>query len=154
MIYVASSWRNELHSEVVAALQAEAKRTGEDALLPYDFKNPSQAKGFHWTEVGMKSYDRETNGAVPQDEYLEGIEHPRAIDGFNSDFYAMQQSKACVLVLPCGSSAHLEMGWFIGENLLTVILLNDPVVPELMYKMADYLATNLDDLLEFLTEEL
>jgi hypothetical protein len=57
-----------------------------------------------------------------------------------------------VLVLPAGRSAHLEAGWFVGQAKRTAILLDGPIVtPELMYKMADFVAPNLFDLLEWLT---
>lgn len=141
MIYVASSWRNDLQPEVVAALRA----TGEEV---YDFKQPRPGdNGFHWSEVGMASYDRATNSAVPVDEYLTGIEHPIALAGFASDFDAMEASDTCVLVLPCGRSAHLELGWFVGEGRRTAVLLDDPCTPELMYRMVDAIVPTLADLL-------
>lgn len=160
MIYVASSWRNPIHIAVVAALTSAARHTGDHSLLPYDFRNPSEGNtGFHWSQVGMPSYNRETNGPVPATEYLRGINHPIAEDGFTADFEAMQKCDRCILVLPCGRSAHLEAGWFIGQGKPTAIFLNDEhdaqshgdgspmVVPELMYKMADYIGDSLFDLL-------
>lgn len=134
-VYVASSWRNELQPEVVSAL----RHAGHEV---YDFKNPREGDhGFHWTDVGMPSYDRATNSVVPVGEYLVGIEHPIALAGFQSDFDAMRWADTCVLVLPCGRSAHLELGWFVGQGCPTAILLDGPeVVPELMYRMVDRLA--------------
>ena len=147
MIYVASSWRNPIQTAVCAALRSAG-------LEHYDFKNPKPGDhGFHWSEVGMPSYDRETNSAVPIDEYLQGIEHPRALEGFKSDFDAMQACDTCVLVLPCGGSAHLELGWFVGQGRKTAILGEDPMIPELMYKMVDYIAPSLFDLLGWLGVE-
>lgn len=167
MIYVASSWRNPLHIGVVAALQAAARAQGSQ-FEPYDFRHPEPGDdGFHWSEVGMPSYDRATNSLVPASEYLAGLEHPRAVEGFKKDFDAMQRCSTCVLVLPCGRSAHLELGWFVGKGKLTAILLSDEpgagkphpppgeamVVPELMYKMVDYIAPSLFDLLGWLGVE-
>ena len=144
-IYVASSWRNEVQPIVVEQLR-------DDGHEVYDFKNPSEDNhGFHWSDVGMPSYDRATNSEVPVGEYLAGIDHPVAIDGFRSDFNAMLWADTCVLVLPCGRSAHLELGWFVGEGRRTAILLNGPnVIPELMYRMVDYLAPSLTDLCTWL----
>jgi hypothetical protein len=143
-IYVASSWRNTIQPEVVRALRAE----GHDV---YDFKNPRPGDvGFHWSEVGMKSYDRGTNSDVPVGEYLEGIRHPIALNGFASDFDAMKWADACVLVLPCGRSAHLEAGWFIGAVRPVAILLDGPLVtPELMYLMADQIYAHIDDVVQW-----
>ena len=146
MIYVASSWRNNVHDAVCATLKAAG-------LDHYNFKNPPESTGFSWGEVGMGSYVRELNNTVPVGEYLAGMEHERAIAGFKSDFEAMQASDTCVLVLPCGRSAHLELGWFVGQGRKTAILLEDPMVPELMYEMVDYLAPSLFDLLGWLGVE-
>ena len=51
----------------------------------------------------------------------------------------MQWADACVLVLPCGRSAHLELGWFVGQGKATCVLhkADDPIEPELMAKMCD-----------------
>lgn len=87
------------------------------------------------------------------DEYLTMIEHPRAIEGFEADFAAMNRADTFVLVLPCGKSAHLELGWAIGAGKRTAILLEDPVEPELMYRMAGHLAPSLLDLLGWLGVE-
>lgn len=83
-------------------------------------------------------------------EYLAMIEHPRALEGFDHDFGAMRRADTFVLVLPCGKSAHLELGWAVGAGKRTAILLEDPVEPELMYRMVDHLATSVDDLLAWL----
>lgn len=86
----------------------------------------------------------------PVDEYLRMIEHPRALEGFEADFNAMQKANTFVLVLPCGKSAHLELGWAVGAGKRTAILLEDPMEPELMYRMVDHLATSVVDLLGWL----
>ena len=88
--------------------------------------------------------------------YLAAIEHPRAAEGYASDFAAMQRADTFVLVLPCGRSAHLELGWAVGAGKRTAILLDgatEDMVPELMYKMVDHLATDIDDLLGWLGVE-
>lgn len=153
MIYVASSWQNILHVGVVAALKSAARMQG-DQFLPYDFRNPSSNDtGFHWTDVGMPTYNLQkdyTVPTVPFDEYIKGISHPLAEKGFDNDFQAMQTCDTCVLVLPCGRSAHLELGWFVGQGRRTAILGEAEMTPELMYKMVDYIAPSLFDLLGWL----
>lgn len=84
------------------------------------------------------------------DTYLEMVAHPRAIEGYASDFAAMQRADTFVMVLPCGKSAHLELGWAVGAGKRTAILLEDPVEPELMYRMVDHIARDLDDLLAWM----
>jgi hypothetical protein len=85
--------------------------------------------------------------------YLEMLTHPRAIEGYDADFAAMEKADTFVLVLPCGRSAHLELGWAVGAGKRTAILLEDPAEPELMYRMVDYLAPSLFDLLGWLGVE-
>lgn len=142
-VYVASSWRNPIHIAVCAALKASG-------VAHYDFKNPEGGTAFHWSHV-MPSYNHET---CDEKEYLEALTHPVSEAGFQADFAAMEKADACVLVLPCGRSAHLELGWFVGQGKRTAVLLDGPVVvPELMYKMVDYLSPSLFDLLGWLGVE-
>lgn len=150
-VYVASSWRNFMHAGVCATLKAAG-------IDHYDFKNPEGGTGFSWREVktdGVPGAPLAAKGSdwEQADEYLRMIEHPRALDGFAADFGAMQRADTFVLVLPCGKSAHLELGWAVGAGKRTAILLEDPVEPELMYRMVDYLAPSLFDLLGWLGVE-
>ncbi len=143
-VYVASSWRNHLQPAVITVL-------GAAKIAAYDFRDPEGGHGFGWHEV-MPGYVAGSESALPAD-YLEAIEHPRAIEGFDSDFAAMQKADAFVLVLPCGRSAHLELGWAVGAGKRTCILLDsteDRMVPELMYKMVDHIAPSVMDLLAWL----
>jgi len=127
------------------------------AKIPcYDFRNPEGGTGFSWKEVKPNS----TPGVAGKGsdwesipDYFAMIHHPRAIEGFRADFAAMQRADAFVLVLPCGKSAHLELGWAIGAGKRTAILLEDPVEPELMYRAADHLSPHIDDLLAWLRED-
>jgi hypothetical protein len=72
---------------------------------------------------------------------------------------ALTKADCTILILPCGRSAHLELGFAIGQGQATAILLDGPmhpenkVTPELMYKMADYHAESLFDLLGWLGVE-
>jgi hypothetical protein len=48
----------------------------------------------------------------------------------------MEWADTCVLVLPCGRSAHLEAGWFCGQGKRCIILTRDGEEPELMALLA------------------
>lgn len=142
-VYVASSWRNNMQPAVVQILRAAGMEV-------YDFKNPENKSGFHWSEVDPL-YVPGSEEMEPK-RYLDALQHPRAKEGFESDFMAMQRADTFVLVLPCGRSAHLELGWATArEDKETFILLDGQnggtVVPELMYKMVDHIALNVMDLL-------
>jgi hypothetical protein len=151
-VYVASSWRNNLQPALMHVLAA----AGIDA---YDFRNPEGGTGFSWAEV-MPSYDpaldSPTTENVRPKVYLEALNHPRAVEGFTEDFGAMQRADTFVLVLPCGRSAHLELGWAVGAGKRTAILLGSPhdlMVPELMYRMVDHISPSVMDLLGWLGVE-
>lgn len=143
-VYVASSWRCEAQADVVQALRAAE-------IECYDFKNPNdQNTGFHWSEV-MPSFDSKKQ-LCDQGDYLLALTEPRSIEGFGSDMDAMRKADTCVLVLPCGRSAHLELGWFVGKGKQTIVLLDGPVVtPELMYLMVDHIATSVEEVVAMLT---
>lgn len=128
-IYVASSWRNEKQPEVVQALR-------DDAHFVYDFKD---ADGFHWSEIdpNWKSWDSET--------FVDALQHPLAIKGFDRDMHALSHADICVLVMPCGRSAHLEAGWAVGAGKPTAVLLSGGE-PELMYSMFDFASEHLLDI--------
>lgn len=145
-VYVASSWRNIMHVGVCAALKSVG-------IAHYDFRNPPGGAGFSWKEVGGAPLAAKGSDLVQTDQYLEMLDHPRAIEGFQADFAAMERADTFVLVLPCGKSAHLELGWAVGAGKRTAILLEDPVEPELMYRLVDYLAPTLFDLLGWLGVE-
>lgn len=126
-IYLASSWKNAHFDDVLAVLRTH----GHDV---YDFKHPRPGEdGFHWSECGVDS------SGDTAENYLAGSLHPLAQYGFALDYTAMQNAELCVLVLPCGRSAHLEAGWFLGQGRPVFFLLDeDPVTPELMYLMAGW----------------
>lgn len=158
-IYVASSWRNEQQPAVVKRLMAEGHEV-------YDFRNPGpcarcEGRGLVELQPTHSSTCPDCNGSGRTDgfgwrqldpnweswspeKFREMLDHPIAEAGFDLDFDAMQEADACVLVMPCGRSAHLEAGWFIGQNKPTFILLADGE-PELMYKMAGWLCIDLDE---------
>lgn len=125
-IYVASSWKNQLQSYVVEAL----REIGHEV---YDFKNPKPGeRGFSWSKIDPDYKDWDDA------KYLLALKHPEAEAGFGLDWAAMEWADTGVLVLPCGRSAHIEAGYFAGakKNLFIMLGNENPVIPELMYKMA------------------
>lgn len=47
----------------------------------------------------------------------------------------------CVLVLPCGRSAHTEAGWFAGRGLKTIVYMPEKQEPELDRKAVENFKT-------------
>jgi hypothetical protein len=133
-VYVASSWRNEIQPAVVQALR-------EDGHEVYDFRSPAPGDdGFSWRQLGGRP--REEWDA---DYYASTVlDHPVAARGFELDMAALRACSACVLVLPCGRSAHLELGWAAGQGRLSVVYMPKLDEPELMARMCDYVETTID----------
>ena len=137
-IYVASSWRNEYYPEVVAKL----REAGHDV---YDFRNPpSDDHGFWWDSIDPLYME------WTPEKYKKMLMHPKAMKQFDNDIKAMKSSDACVLVLPCGRSAHTEAGWFAGQGKKVLTYIPEKQEPELMYKLFDGICCSMDELIEAL----
>jgi hypothetical protein len=136
-IYVASSWRNARQPIVVGLL----RDLGHDV---YDFRNPSPGDhGFGWHQCAREA--QLSNPVAFRDRVLT---HPIAKSAFEKDMSALRSADCTVLVLPCGRSAHLEMGWATGQGQRTIVLLDDPMSePELMYLMNSSICTSIEELL-------
>lgn len=110
-IYVASSRRNEKQPEVLAALRAAGH-------LVYDFRNPCSVRG----SSGLSSI---LDGMIwSPSAFRDAIDHAAAQAGYSNDFEAMQWADTCVLLLPCGRSAHMEADLMAGAGKQVFILLN------------------------------
>lgn len=133
-IYVASSWRNEYQPDVVFRLRDK----GHDV---YDFRNPAPDNtGFNWSQID-KYYAGWTHT-----EYFAALCTDIAQAGYDNDYGAMLWADTCVLVLPSGRSAHLEAGWFVGAGKSLHVYMPVYDEPDLMYKMADDIHSDLDAL--------
>ena len=138
MIYVASSWKNPYYPEVVKRLRAEG-------FPVYDFRNPPHGgNGFRWTDIDENALN------WTFEEYSEGLNHPLAERQFEADLDAMQQADTCILVLPCGRSAHTEAGWMAGAGKRVIAFFPKMTDPELMYKLFDKVVGNLDELVQLI----
>jgi len=139
-IYLASSWRNELQPEYVQLL----RKWGHQV---YDFRNPPNGPGgFHWSEL-----DENWSLWSPSQYRDHLLNDARAAQGFTQDLRGMAWSDTCVLLMPCGKSAHLELGLCAGQGKHTVVHIpNYEFEPELMYLLADDITSDQDKLRETL----
>lgn len=140
-IYVASSCSNrDVQHKVVHALR-------KDKHEVYDFLHPSKGvPGFFWDQVDT-DHERWTHWA-----FLQGLQSNEAFVGFNRNMQAMKSCDACVLVLPCGRSAHLEAGWCAGKDKLVYVYgARDMWGQDLMYLALTGLYTEMSALREELT---
>ena len=114
----------------------------------YDFRHLAPGDdGFHWAEI-----DPAWKTWTPK-QYRAALEHPLAQVGFAQDKLALRTADATVLVLPCGRSAHLELGYAAGLGQATAVLMRESCEPELMYLLADQVCLTLDELFVWLQEK-
>ncbi len=124
-VYVASSWRNKIYPAVLEAL----RHAGHDV---YDFRNQG---GADWNPAEI------TSG-----ELFKFLQHPRVDSIFRNDMKALVESDAVVCVLPCGRSAHLELGYGIGAGKRTVLLWHDGDAPDIMHKAVDAIVFDVSEI--------
>lgn len=146
-IYVASSWRNNFQPEVVHALKVQQ-------FDVYDFRNPPKQTDFSWSMVDEDWHSWSTH------DYLAALDDPVSRAGFAAEYEALEWCDVCVLVLPAGRSAHLELGWCAGKGKPTCIFLTEhwevqPAVErmELMYLLADRIASTYSELFVWCEEQ-
>lgn len=140
-IYVASSWRNPLQPTIVGTLRLAGHAV-------YDFRAPFNGRpGFSWGDIA------ENWRGWSAAEYRHHLTtDPIAAAGFTSDLRAMEWADTCVLVLPCGRSAHLEAGWFCGRGKRCIVLTRDGEEPELMALLANDICISIEEVLAALEE--
>lgn len=135
-IYVASSWRNPIFENVLLYLRV-------NGVDHYNFKNTNSA--FHWQEIDPQ-WDKWS-----KPEMIRALNSSLAEKAFKNDFDAMNECDALLLVQPCGRSAHLEAGYFVGQG-KPVVIVADSGDPELMFKLADKVVANTKEALVYLQD--
>jgi nucleoside 2-deoxyribosyltransferase len=142
-VYVASSWRNSTQPEIVEALRGAGHEV-------YDFRNPAPGNhGFAWSEIDPKwmQWTPEQFAAI-----LNPPTHSVAALGYGYDKAGLDWCDTCVLVLPCGRSAHLEAGYAAGQGKQVLFFLQpDRFEPELMYLLGNGCVTKMAELIEALS---
>ena len=108
------------------------------------WNQPQGGNGFHWTDIDENA----PNWTFEQ--YSEGLHHPLAEKQFSADLEALEWADTCVLVLPCGRSAHTEAGWMAGAGKRVIAYIPEMVEPELMYKLFDRVVGSIDELIQSL----
>lgn len=138
-IYVASSWQNPYYEKTCNQLR-------EAGFFVYDFKNKDTA--FSWEEVDLQKY-------CTLKELMIALQKAKPVKAFTSDLKALREADAVLLLTPSGRSSHLELGYAIGLNKPSVILIKENFFePDLVYKMADLITDNLVDAVNFLKRNL
>ena len=131
IIYLIGSLRNPRVPEVAAMLRQAGHEVFDD-----------------WYAAGEKADD-----AWRDYELGRGRSYIQALDGlaahhvYGFDLTHLNRSEGGVLVLPAGKSAHLELGYLIGQGKPGYILLDTPDRWDVMYCFATAVCTTIKDLL-------
>lgn len=142
-IYLASSWRNSFHSLMVKWLRTRGHEV-------YDFTHrgvtltpgTQECRGFAWSDIGAPDPIKSWTFS----EFRRAItSQPLAASGYLSDLRHMEWADTCILLLPCGRSAHLEAGYMKGRGKRVIIMQPEAeknFEPELMYLLADQICND------------
>ena len=149
-IYLASSWRNPRYPVTLERLRMAGFEV-------YDFRDPEST--FQWKQIDPGWADWKP------EEIRQALDHPLTGRAFDADRDAIAKCDALVMLMPCGASAHMELGYAAGLGKQTVIVLAHTVTPaekmtltrpecmylggggsaEVMYLLADYVCLSIGD---------
>lgn len=131
-LYLVGSLRNPQIPSIARALRAAGHDVFDDWFAAGERADDS------WREYEM------ARGHT----YLEGLRGKAAEHIVDFDFANMITSDAAVLVAPAGKSAHLELGWFLGQGKPGHILLEpDTQRWDVMFRLATGVHNDLDALI-------
>lgn len=132
------------------------------AYLIGSLRNPEiPAIGERLREVGLEVFDDWfAGGKIADDEwkqyeldrghtYLEALQGFAAKHVFDFDHYHLDRSYMGILICPSGKSGHLELGYMLGQGKPGFVMLdNEDMRWDVMYKFADGVFMNVDDLID------
>ena len=132
-VYLIGSLRNRERVQSVA----EAVR-GKGYEVFDDWLAPGPEADDQWKEY------EEARGRT----YEEALEGWAARQVFSFDHYHIRRSNIGILVLPCGKSGHMELGYMLGLGKQAYVLMDQPDRWDVMYKFATRVFFSQDALLE------
>lgn len=138
-LYVASSWRNPYYEVTIKLIQNERPKWDL-----YDFRNPAPGNN------GFAGCDYPAWASGTTDGWNAAMQEPEPKLAWRLDSEALYSADALLLVLPCGKSAHMELGWMAGRGKPTAVFAPNEFEPELMYGMAGIVTDSLPSALKSL----
>ena len=80
--------------------------------------------------------------------YVEALRAPAARHIYDFDLHYLRESREAVLIAPAGRSAHLELGWTLGQGKRGYVLLEpDSQRWDVMYQFATGVFTDVESLI-------
>lgn len=133
VIYLIGSLRNPHIPEIAADLRA----AGLDVFDDWHAAGPE-------ADDCWQRYEQNRGRS-----FAEALEAPHALHVFEFDMTHLLLAEAAVLVAPAGKSAHLELGWMLGQGKPGYVLLDgEPERFDVMYLFATAVCTDLDSLIK------
>lgn len=129
-IYLASSWNNNKQPLAV-------KKLRDIGHSVYDFRNPNGRKDRSvWEDIGYTNIQVKR---MNKNVFKEALRKKQTKDRFQDHHKAMLEADICILLLPCGKSAHIEAGYMAGngKRVFVMDLQNTMTQAELMYMTFD-----------------
>ena len=134
MIYLIGSLRNPQIPEIANTLRSAGHDVFDD-----------------WFSAGHEADDKWRDyEKVRGRSYIEALKGLSAEHVFQFDLKHLQRADTAVLVYPAGKSAHLELGWALGQGKRGFILLDNPDRWDVMLKFATGVCGNIVDLMKAL----
>ena len=145
-IYVASSWKNTAQPKVVE----ELRNRGHEV---YDFRRPKNRDDHNvWLAVCDRLHllTAYTFNALTPWDFDRMLSDWVAKERFEEHRQAMSDADTCILLLPCGRSAHCEAGWMAGQGKRVIVVdTTQNACPELMYLLFDAYLPDTDSLYRY-----
>ncbi len=129
-IYLIGSLRNEQ----IPAIGNSLREIGFEVFD--DWFAPGHRADEHWRDYEM------ARGHT----YMEALNGYAAQHIFEFDLHHINRCEIAVLTYPSGKSAHLELGYMIGQGKPGYILLDDPERWDVMLQFAAGIYTEMEDL--------
>ncbi|MHB8118656.1 MAG: hypothetical protein ACYDHX_08025 [Methanothrix sp.] len=142
-VYLASSWKNKAEVDRVAE---ELRRFG---LEVDNFSDPSSGRFvFSWKDLPAEILENLNAKTFLRDG--------RTQKAFQEDKDGIDWADVVLMIMPCGRSSHLELGYAKGKGKKAIIYYpNDYILGEFetMYGFADLVTNSLNDIIYQLTVE-
>lgn len=123
-IHVLDTVCNELRERVVDAL----KKAGHE-VLSVDMPAPG------WSDEAL---------SARRNRFFQ----PETREAFRERFYQLSRSDIVILVQPCLTGAHLEMGYATAMGKRTIILADNDTPATLMHCMCDFYCLNIEEMMK------
>lgn len=137
-IYIGGSMKNERVNDLAKQLRSVGIEVFDDWIC----SGPDADD--HWKEY------EEDRGRT----YIEALQGAHAKNVVEFDKFNIDRSDAFVMVLPCGRSAHIELGYCVGVGKPSyIVLTSDHDRWDVMYAMATKVFQTADDFSAFMIEQ-